>query len=74
MTSGPAGTAIRLRIVPGRCQGHGLCYERYPDLFTWDDEGYVVLRGDVVNGDAATRAAEAVRFCPEQAIVVEPAQ
>jgi ferredoxin len=62
-------SAVKVQIDPGRCQGHGRCYDLAPDLFSEDDEGYGQVRGDgavPAGGEAGARRAEA--NCPERAI------
>jgi ferredoxin len=50
--------------------GHGRCYTVAPDLLTYDDEGYVSVRGDSIEvpADQLDAAREAAGSCPEQAI------
>lgn len=60
---------MKLRINADLCQGHGRCYDRAPDLFGDDDEGYGQVLGDGVVPAARehdARLAEA--NCPERAI------
>ncbi len=38
--------AVKVHINPGRCQGHGRCYDLAPGLFGDDDEGYGTVLGD----------------------------
>jgi ferredoxin len=61
---------MRLTVAADRCTGHGRCYSVAPDLLTYDDEGFVSVKGatiDVPAGqEASARAAEAA--CPEDAI------
>lgn len=60
---------MKLRIDPGRCQGHGRCYDRAPGLFGADDEGYgTVLRDGTVPPGGESDARLAVLNCPEHAI------
>jgi ferredoxin len=70
---------VKVTIDPGKCQGHGRCYDLAPDLFTDDEEGYGVVRGNGTEGkgdgtvpagkeDDARRAAA---NCPEAAIHAE---
>jgi ferredoxin len=60
---------VKLRIDPGKCQGHGRCYDLSPDLFGDDDEGYgQVLGGGVVPEARLEEARKAVANCPESAI------
>lgn len=61
---------MKLWVDPGKCFGHGLCLEDTPDLFGWDEEHQKAFaNGDVPPGREG-KAREAVRCCPEQAIVV----
>jgi ferredoxin len=52
--------------------GHGRCYQMAPDLLTYDDEGYVSIRGDsiAVPADQREAAEDAEGTCPEQAITL----
>jgi ferredoxin len=61
---------VKLTIDGASCMGHGRCYEMAPDLLTFDDEGYVTLRGDSmeVRDDMLEAAEEAAGSCPEEAI------
>ena len=61
---------VRLTVHAERCTGHGRCYTLAPDLLDFDDEGFVTLRGqimDVPDGQL-TAARDAVAGCPEQAV------
>jgi ferredoxin len=62
---------MRVQIDPGRCQGHGRCYDLTPDLFGEDEEGYGTVLGD---GDVPAERAGAARLaadnCPERAVDV----
>jgi ferredoxin len=65
---------MRVQIDPGRCQGHGRCYDLAPDLFGEDEDGYatstdLTADGHVPpgrEGDARLAAAN----CPESAVVI----
>ena len=61
---------MKLTVDSRRCMGHGRCYASAPDLLTYDDDGYVTARGEVVDVPAAQveAAREAVANCPETAI------
>ena len=52
-------SAMTVQVDSGRCQGHGRCYDLFPDLFGDDDEGFGKVLGD---------ARLAVANCPERAI------
>ena len=62
---------MKVQIDPGRCQGHGRCYDLAPGLFGDDDEGYGQVLGDgTVRPDQEREARLAVVNCPEHAIEV----
>lgn len=63
--------AMKIRIDPDLCTGHGRCYALAPALFTADDEGFgVVVSEDVPEGRGAD-ARRAVASCPERAVILE---
>ncbi len=61
---------MKLAVDAGRCMGHGRCYAAAPELLTFDDDGFVTARGEVIDVPDAQQAAarEAAGNCPEQAI------
>jgi ferredoxin len=60
---------VKIHIGAERCQGHGRCYDRAPDLFGEDDEGYGKVLGDGVVPPGKERDARlAAANCPERAI------
>ena len=61
---------MKLYIDPEQCTGHGRCYRMAPDLLTYDDQGYVSVRGEaiIVPADQTEFAEEAEGTCPEGAI------
>jgi ferredoxin len=61
---------MRLAVDAGECTGHGRCYTVAPDLLTFDDEGYVTVRGSSIEVPSEQRdaAEEAAGSCPEGAI------
>lgn len=64
---------MKLRIVPGVCQGHARCASLAPELFDLDDEGYGIVKPGcetVPEGDL--QALLAIDNCPEQAIELVP--
>ena len=63
---------MKLTVDADRCMGHGRCYSVAPDLLTYDEEGFVTIRGVVIDvpEDQIEAAKEAVESCPEQAFVV----
>lgn len=63
---------MRIAINENLCSGHGRCYVLAPDVFTADDEGFVVQRGtefDVPAGLEA-QAQLGIEACPEGCITV----
>jgi AcrR family transcriptional regulator/ferredoxin len=68
-TGEEGSTAVKVRINPELCQGHGRCYDLAPALFGEDDEGYGQVLGDgVVPPERQDQARLAVANCPERAI------
>jgi len=63
---------MRLAIDGAGCMGHGRCYQVAPDLLTFDDEGYVTVRGETIDVPADQRVAaeDAAGTCPEPAIAL----
>ncbi|MFD1934728.1 MULTISPECIES: ferredoxin [Nonomuraea] len=62
---------MKVKIDPGRCQGHGRCYDLAPSLFGEDEEGYGKVVGDgVVPPGEEQPARLAVSNCPERAIEI----
>jgi ferredoxin len=61
---------MKLSVDAVRCMGHGRCYASAPELLTFDDDGYVTARGEIVDvpDDQAEAARAAAANCPEQAI------
>jgi ferredoxin len=61
---------MKMYIDPDECTGHGRCYRVAPDLLTFDDEGYVSIRGEAIDipPDQVESAVEAEGTCPEGAI------
>ena len=65
---------MRLSVDGDTCMGHGRCYRLMPDLLTYDDEGYVSIRGQTIDvpEDQSELADEAEGSCPEGAISLIP--
>ena len=62
---------MKVHVDPERCQGHTLCSMIAPALFTLDDEdGHSTAIDGEVPAELESKAAEAIRSCPEQAISV----
>jgi ferredoxin len=63
---------VKLKVDADECTGHGRCYRIAPDLLTYDDEGYVSIRGQTIDvpDDQVELAQEAEGTCPEGAIIL----
>jgi ferredoxin len=60
-----------LAVNGGHCQGHGRCYNLFPDLFECaDDDGHAQVLEPNPSGAALEHARRAVRECPERAITL----
>ena len=54
-----------------KCAGHGTCCEIAPSVFAFDDDsGQAIVVLDDVPGDLRPEVDEAVKFCPERAILL----
>jgi len=63
---------VRITVDGESCMGHGRCYQMAPDLLTYDDEGYVTIRDQVIDvpPDQVEAAEEAAATCPEGAVLL----
>ena len=63
---------IKLTVDAELCTGHGRCYTVAPDLLTYDEEGFVTVRGQTIEIPAGQEAAarDAEMACPESAITI----
>jgi ferredoxin len=61
---------VKLHVDQAICTGQGRCYAVAPDLLTYDEEGYVSIRGETIDvpSDRLADAGEAAACCPEDAI------
>ena len=63
---------MRAQIDPGRCQGHGRCYDLAPGVFGEDEDGSGTVLGDGrVPAGLHDDARLAQANCPEDAVVLE---
>lgn len=64
---------IKLTVDAELCTGHGRCYTVAPDLLSYDEEGYVTIRGQTIDVPAGQEPAarDAEMACPESAITIE---
>ena len=61
---------MKLHLDNSKCEAHGLCYGRAPQLFDCDNDGYAVLLDDSPTGEMVDLAQIAERACPEGAISI----
>ncbi|MGH9297038.1 MAG: ferredoxin [Acidimicrobiales bacterium] len=60
---------MRIRVDPGKCQGHARCYGLAPELFDVDDYGLSSVRAaGTVPPELEEKARLAIANCPEFAI------
>ena len=59
---------MKILVDRPSCTGHGRCYRLAPDLLTYDDQGYVSVRGEAIDvpADQVEFAEEAEGTCPER--------
>ena len=55
---------LELSVDRIRCDGHGLCAERLPELIRLDDWGYPIVADGPVHERYAGHARRAVKSCP----------
>jgi len=62
---------MKIHVDPDKCQGHTLCAMRAPDLFELSEiDGHSSAIVDEVPPGQEEYAMDALRSCPEQAIVI----
>jgi len=63
---------MKLSVSAELCRGHGRCYSLAEDLLEDDDEGYVSVRGLIIDvpDDQVDDARNAAGSCPERAIAL----
>ncbi|OZM81329.1 ferredoxin [Pseudonocardia sp. MH-G8] len=63
---------MRITVDHDRCEGHGLCEEQAPEVYTLDDAGDVVHRfeGRDVPDELADAAERGATVCPVAALRV----
>ncbi len=63
---------MKVRVESSRCQGHTLCAMIAPESFELDDvDGHARALSEEVPAQLADQVQEAIRSCPEQAILTE---
>ena len=63
---------MKLSVSAELCRGHGRCYSLAEDLLEDDDEGFVSVRGLIIDvpDDQVEDARNAAGSCPERAITL----
>lgn len=59
------------RLTVSNCEGHGVCYTRWPSLFQPDESGYCEIPTEIVPVGLLQQAELAASQCPERAIHLE---
>lgn len=64
---------MRVLVDRDRCEGHGMCEERAPELFRLDDDGELEYRyeGRAVPESLQADAAGGVSVCPVAALKLQ---
>ena len=65
--------ALRLRLDPIACDGHGLCAQLLPERITLDDWGFPIVDDTPIDGALLSHARRAVESCPLLALRLERA-
>jgi len=65
---------MKISVDYARCEGHGLCVDQAPDVFSLDDDAELTYHfEDLEVPDEHTSAARAaVNVCPVAALRVQP--
>jgi ferredoxin len=62
---------LRLVLDETKCDGHGICTLRCPELISIDEWGYAVVSSEpIVRRRTLTHATRAMRACPESALTL----
>ena len=61
---------MKISVDWDRCEGHGICAEQAPKVFSLDDEGELVYAYDdtVIPDDLASGVRSAIGACPVAAL------
>ena len=59
---------MKVRIDKEACQGHGQCVILGPEVFEYDEQGFGVVRNEVLPEAAERDCERAEASCPERAI------
>jgi len=65
---------MRVAVDFDLCESNGLCEGLAPDVFELDDEDFLRLKTEEVDGETVAAVRRAVAACPKAAIsLVDPA-
>ncbi|WP_328529959.1 ferredoxin [Nocardioides sp. NBC_00368] len=61
---------MKIDVDYARCEGHGLCAEQAPGIFSLDDDAELIYHaeGAEVASDEVARARAAIASCPVAAL------
>lgn len=62
---------MKIKVNKDTCIGCGACQAICPDVFEYDDEGFMDVKTDKVNSEIKDDAIDAMEGCPVGAITVE---
>ena len=64
---------LRITLDRDLCQGHAVCIEEAPEVFTLADDGKVALLTDTPAPEHHAAVREAARYCPQKTILLHEA-
>jgi ferredoxin len=62
--------AMRVKVDPNNCEGHGQCNAVAPEVYDLDDGGYCLIHNPDVAPELEAHAEEGALACPVQTITV----
>ena len=64
---------MRVVVIRPRCEGHGLCEEVAPAIFSLDADGELIhaFEGQEIPAELEATARAAVTVCPVAALLIE---
>lgn len=65
---------ISIEVDQVRCCGYGMCAELSPEVFSLDEEGFVVARRTEIPEELMPATEDAVYSCPEGVLKFTKAQ
>ncbi|MFE3444685.1 ferredoxin [Nocardia sp. NPDC059180] len=61
---------MRIRVDLDLCQGHAVCQDEAPEVFTVPKRGQVEILDETPDAAARPDIERAVRYCPTQALSI----